>query len=85
MRILTEICNEVYNTGTIPDDMKHSIFVKIPKKANALDCTDYRTLCLMSNITKIILRVITARNIRKRIRKDAVRFQTRNGNERGNI
>ena len=64
IRLLTEICNEVYSTGIIPDEMKHSIFVKLPKKANAMECSDYRTLCLMSNITKILLRIITERNRR---------------------
>jgi hypothetical protein len=75
IKILTEICNEVYNTGTIPDEMTHCIFVKIPIKANAIDCTDYRTLCLMSNITKIILRVITARN-RRTFERESGRMQS---------
>ena len=63
IKILTDICNEVYTTGHLPQELKHSIFVKIPKKSNAVECTDYRTLCLMSNVTKIILR-ITERNRR---------------------
>ena len=62
IEILTDICNEVYRTGQIPDELKHSVFIRIPKIANAIDCSDYRTLCLMSNITKILLRVITERN-----------------------
>ena len=64
IRILTDICNEVYTTGYLPQDLKHSIFVKLPKKTNATECTDYRTLCLMSNVTKIILRIIAERNRR---------------------
>ena len=64
LNILTEICNDMYRTGHIPEELKHSIFVKIPKKTNAIECTDYRTLCLMSNVTKIILRVLTLRNKR---------------------
>ena len=64
IKILTDICNEVYTTGYLPQELKHSIFVKLPKKSNAVECTDYRTLCLMSNVTKIILRIITERNRR---------------------
>lgn len=60
---LTEICNEVYETGYIPEQLKHSLFIKIPKKAKAVDCTDYRTISLMSNVTKLILRIITNRNL----------------------
>ena len=75
IKILTEICNEVYSTGHLPDDMKHSIFIKLPKKANAIECTDYRTLCLMSNVTKIILRIITERN-RRIFEREAGRTQS---------
>ena len=65
----------VMNTGYVPSEMKHSIFIKIPKKANAIDCTDYRTLCLMSNITKIILRIITERN-RRIFEREAGKMQS---------
>ena len=75
MDILTNICNEVYRTGYIPSELKHSIFVKIPKKANAIECSDYRTLCLMSNITKIILRMITDRN-RRTFERESGRTQS---------
>ena len=75
LMILTDICNEVYKSGHIPDDLKHSIFIKIPKIANAIDCTDYRTLCLMSNVTKIILRVITERN-RRTFEREAGKTQS---------
>ena len=75
IKILTDLCNEVYTTGHLPDDLKHSIFIKIPKTANAIDCTEYRTLCLMSNITKIILRVITERN-RRTFEREAGKTQS---------
>ena len=75
LKILTDLCNEIYRTGHLPDDLKHSIFIKIPKTANAIDCTDYRTLCLMSNITKIILRVITERN-RRTFEREAGKTQS---------
>ena len=64
IKILTEICNDIYHTGYLPEELKHSIFVKLPKKPNANQCTDYRTLCLMGNVTKIILRVLMVRNSR---------------------
>ena len=64
IKVLTEICNDIYFTGYLPEELKHSIFVKLPKKPNANQCTDYITLCLMSNVTKIILRVLMVRNSR---------------------
>ena len=64
INVLTEICNDIYFTGYLAEELKHSIFVKLPKKPNANQCTDYRTLCLMSNVTKVILRVLMVRNSR---------------------
>jgi len=62
LKVLTTMLNDIYNTGIIPKDLKQSVFVKIPKKPKAVDCTDYRTICLMSHITKILLKIIMARN-----------------------
>ena len=59
---LTEICNEIYNTGYIPKELRHSLFITIPKKKNAQLCSEHRTISLMSHITKIILGIIIDRN-----------------------
>ena len=59
---ITELCNPVYNTGYLPPDMSSSIFVRLPKKVKATECSEYRTLSLMSHILKILLKVILKRN-----------------------
>ena len=59
---LTEICNNIYDTGYLPDDLKHSVFITIPKKKKAQHCCEHRTISLMSHITKIILSIIIERN-----------------------
>ena len=41
---ITELCNLVYDTGYLPPDMSSYIFVRLPKKAKATECSDYRTL-----------------------------------------
>ena len=38
---ITELFNKIYDTGYIPDDMKKSTFIPIPKKAKAVNCTDF--------------------------------------------
>ena len=62
---IKELCNLVYDTGYLPPDMSSSIFLKLPKKAKATECSDYRTLSLMSHILKILLKVILKRNKHK--------------------
>jgi len=48
----------MYSTGHIPHDLKTSVFVALPKKSKALECADYRTISLMSHMTKILLKII---------------------------
>ena len=59
---VTELCNKIYDTGHIPEDLKKSTFLPIPKKSKAVNCSDYRTISLMSHVTKILLKVILQRN-----------------------
>ena len=51
---ITELCNRVSDTGYLPPDMSSSIFVTLPKKAKATECSDYRTLSLMSRNAAIL-------------------------------
>ena len=65
IRKILELANKIYNTGYIPKEMYRSIFITIPKKPGAVECSLHRTISLMSQITKIILKVILNRNKRK--------------------
>ena len=56
-------CNLVYDTGYLRPDMSSSICVRLPKKAKTTECSDFRTLSLMShNIKDTLLKVILKRN-----------------------
>ena len=46
----------------MPADLKHSVFIKIAKKPKAVDCTDFRTISLMSHVVKVLLKIIIERN-----------------------
>ena len=59
---VAELCNKIYDTGHIPDDLKKSTFLPILKKAKAVGCSDYRTISLMSHVPKVLLKVILQRN-----------------------
>ena len=51
---LTQLCNEIYNTGYWPKELKESIFIPIPKKPKATRCQEYRTISIMSQVTKLL-------------------------------
>lgn len=63
--ILVDLYNSVYNTGIIPKEWLQSTFVTLPKKANAKECSDHRTISLMSHTLKIFLKIIHLRIYRK--------------------
>ena len=62
---ITELCNKIFNTGYIPKELRHSLFITIPKKKNAQKCEEHRTISLMSHVTKILLSIIIERNKEK--------------------
>ena len=63
--VISNLCNIIYNSGVIPTDLKQSIFITLPKKSKAQSCTEYRTVSLMSHITKLLLKVIEQRIVKK--------------------
>ena len=58
---MTDIINEIYDTGEIPEDLCRSIFITLPKRPGAVECELPRTITLMNHITKLILRIIMER------------------------
>ena len=57
----TRLINKIYKSGYIPEDFRKSIFVPIPKVAKAQDCSDFRTITLISHTSKILLNLIKKR------------------------
>ena len=76
LEIVTKLCNKIYSTGHIPDDMKNSIFVTLPKKQRAIVCTDFRTISLMSHVMKLLLR-ITLDRIEQKVEEEIGETQSR--------
>ena len=50
--VITNLCNVTYNSEAIPTDLKQSAFITVVKNSKAQSCTEYRTISLMSHITK---------------------------------
>ena len=56
-------------------EMKHSVFITLPKKPKAIICTEFRTISLMSRVTKLLLKIIPQRMANK-IDKEVSRLQS---------
>ncbi|CAF3528318.1 unnamed protein product [Adineta steineri] len=61
VKVLTKLCQQIWKTNKWPQDWKTSIFIPIPKKGNAKDCSNYRTIALISHASKIMLKIIQRR------------------------
>ena len=55
------ICQEIGKTQQWPRDWKRSVFIPIPKKGNAKECSNYRTIALTSHASKVMLKILQAR------------------------
>ena len=52
---------QIWKTQQWPQDWKRSVFIPIPKKGNAKECSNYRTIALISHASKVMLKVLQAR------------------------
>ena len=61
VKVLHSICQQIGKTQQWPQDWKRSVFIPVPKKGNAKECSNYRTIALMSRASKVMLKVLQAR------------------------
>ena len=59
--MLHSICQQTWKTQQWPQDWKRSVLISIPKKGNAKECSNYRTIALISHTSKIKLKILKAR------------------------
>ena len=55
------ICQQIWKTQQWPQDWKRSVFIPIPKKGNAEECSNYHTIALISHVSKVMLKILQAR------------------------
>ena len=55
VKVLCSICQQIWKTQQWPQDWKRAVFIPIPKKGNAKECSNYRTISLISHASKVIL------------------------------
>ena len=58
VKVLHSICQQIWKTQQWPQDWKRSVFIPIPKKGNAKECSNYRTITLISHANKVTLKIL---------------------------
>ena len=61
VKVLHSICQQIWKTQQWPQDWKRSVFIPIPKKASAKECSNYHTIALITHASKVMLKILQAR------------------------
>ena len=61
VKILNSIRQQIQETQPWPQDWKRSVFIPIPKKGNAKECSNYHTIALIPHASKVMLKILQAR------------------------
>ena len=60
VKVLHSICQQIWKTQQWPQDWKRSVFIPVPKKGNAKECSNYCTIALISHASKVMFKVLQA-------------------------
>ena len=61
VKVLHSICQHIWKTQQWPQDWKRSVFIWIPKKGNAKECSNYHIIALISHTSNVMLKILQAR------------------------
>ena len=61
VKVLHSVCQQMWKTQQGPQDWKRSVFIPIPKKGNAKECSNYHIIARISYASKVMLKILHAR------------------------
>ena len=61
VKMMHSICQQIWKTQQWPQDWKRSVFIPIQKKGSAKECSNYRTIALISHASKVMLKILQTR------------------------
>ena len=61
VKVLHSICQQIWKNRQWPQDWKRLVFISVPKKGNAKECSNYRAIVLISHASKVMLKIFQAR------------------------
>ena len=82
VKALHSICQQIWKTQQWPQDWKMSVFIPIPQKGNANECSNYHTIALISHASKVMLKILQAR-LQQYMNQELPDAQNRFGKVRG--
>ena len=60
-KVLHSICQQIWKTQQWPQDWKRSVFIPVPKKGNAKECSNFHTVALISHTSKVMIKILQVR------------------------
>ena len=61
VKVLQSICQQIWKIQQWPQDWKRLVFIPVPRKGNAKECSNYHTIALISHASKVLLKILQAR------------------------
>ena len=61
VKVLHSVCQQIWKTQQRPQDWKRSVFIPVPKRGNAKECSNYHTIALISQTSKVMFKILYAR------------------------
>ena len=61
VKVLHSICQQIWKTKQWPQDWKRSLFIPIPKKGNAKECSNYHMIVLISHVSEVMHKILQTR------------------------
>ena len=82
VKVLHSICQQIWKTQQWPQDWEKSVFIPIPKKGNAKECSNYRTIAHIAHASKVMLKILQAR-LQQNMNRELPDVQAVLGKDRG--
>ena len=65
VKVLHSVNQQIWKIQQRPQDWKRSVFIPVPKKGNVKECSNYRTIALISHASKVMLKILQASIVRE--------------------
>ena len=85
--VLYSICQQIWKTQQWPQHWERSVFIPVTKKGHAKECSDYRTIALISHTSKVMLQILQSslqQSVNRELPYAQARFRKRQRKQRSN-